>query len=251
MTVLYGPDHVDYGAVEGVVAAPGVALAITRGLHPKPYRWTDPNEDVVAAVAGPRATLLVVADAHNGALSSQVAVRTVLDQLGDDPSPELDDPALVALFHRASTAVLAATRETDDEERRASRTTLSMALVAERRLCWAAMGDSPVLVAEGDVGLELTRGDHAFVGWPMTAARVDRLLQRGRGSLGPGAWVALTSDGFSNFCDPSAPAAAAKVLADAPDALAGARGLVEHAFTCGAGDNVAAVVVAPPGSVSG
>jgi len=233
------------------VAARGVALAISRGLHPKPYRWTDPNEDAVAAVAGPRATLLVVADAHNGALSSQVAVRTVLEELTDDPPPELDDTALVALFHRVSAAVLVATRETADEERRESRTTLSLALVSGRRLCWAAMGDSPVLVAEGDVGLELTRGDHAFVGWPMTAARVDRLLQRGRGSLGRGAWVALTSDGFSNFCDPSAAAAAAKLLADAPDALSGARGLLEHAFASGAGDNVAAVVVAPPALAAG
>lgn len=251
MTVLYGADHVDYGAVEGAVAAPGVGLAISRGLHPKPYRWTDPNEDVVAAVAGPRATLLVVADAHNGALSSQVAVRTVLGELADDPPPELDDGALVALFHRVSTAVLVATRESQDEERRESRSTLSLALVSRRRLCWAAMGDSPVLVAEGDVGLELTRGDHAFVGWPMTAARVNRLLQRGRGSLGESAWVAVTSDGFSNFCDPSAPAAAAKVLADAPDALAGARALVEHALASGAGDNVAAAVVAPPALAAG
>lgn len=247
MTVLSGPEHVDYGAVEGAVVAPGVAVAISRGLHPKPYRWTDPNEDVVAAVAGPRATLLVVADAHNGALSSQVAVRTVLEELTDDPPPELDDPILVALFHRVSAAVLAATREANDEERRESRTTLSLALVSPRRLCWAAMGDSPVFVAEGDVGLELTRGDHAFVGWPMTAARVDRLLQRGRGALGAGAWVAVTSDGFSNFCDPGAADAVAKILAGAPDALAGARGVIEHAFAAGAGDNVAAAVAAPPG----
>ncbi len=246
MTVLYGPQHVTYGKVDGAEVAPGVAVAISRGLHPKAYRWTDPNEDAVGAVAGPRATLLVVADAHNGALASQVAVRTVLEELADDPPPELDDAELVALFHHVSTAVLSATRELTDEQRRESRTTLSMALVSRRRLCWAAMGDSPVLVAEGDLGMELTRSDRTFVGWPMTASRVDRLLQRGRGTLGAQAWVALASDGFSNFCRGPAAEAAATVLAAAPDALGAARGLVDHACTSGAGDNVAAAVAAPP-----
>jgi serine/threonine protein phosphatase PrpC len=247
MAVLWGRHHVKYGHVETDAPADGVALAMSRGLHPKAYRWVDPNEDVVAAVVGPRATLLVVADGHNGLVAPEVAMRTVLDAFGDDPQPEPDDDELVALFHKASVAVFSATRELTDMVRRESRTTLSLAVVSHRRLCWAALGDSSVLVAEADYGMELTHGENAFLGTPMALARVDKVLQRGRGTLGDDAWVAVASDGFANFrLAPSTAAAAAAVLGDAKDATHAARGLIEHAFTGGAGDNVAVGVVAPP-----
>lgn len=246
MAVLWGRDEVEYGHVASDAPAPHVGLALTRGLHPKPYRWTDPNEDVVAAVVGARATLLVVADGHSGVEASEVAVRTVLDELGDDPPPELDDDSLVALFHRAGIAVVTAVRELP-EAHRGSRTTLSVALVAGRRLCWAALGDSPVLVADGGRGQELTHADQpAFVGTPMALPRVARHLQRGRGSLSNSAWVVVASDGFANFRLGATTAdSAAEVLADAEDAASAARALVEHACSAGAGDNVAAAVAAP------
>lgn len=245
-SVLWGRQYDTYGDIVVTEPAPGVALALTRGLHPKPYRWVDPNEDAVAAVVGPRATLLVVADAHNGAVAAEVAVQTVLDHVGEDPPEDLDDAALVELFAHAGGAILAETQARADERRRESRTTLSLALVADHRLRWAALGDSPVLVVQARRGHELTSDSSHFVGWPMASFQVDRVLQRGRLALSDDTWVAVTSDGFSNFT-PAASAAlgAEAVLSGACDAADGARSLVEHAFAGGAGDNVATAVLAP------
>ncbi len=241
-TTLAGPDHVEYGAIEVVDVAPGVALALTRGLHPKPYAWTDPNEDVVAAVVGPRATLLVVADAHNGALSAEVAVEAVLRELGADPPADLADHDLVSLFDRVNRAVRDATRGGPyaTEE---SRTTLALALVADGSVRWAAMGDSAVYAPDG----ELTHGDHRFVGWPMSAPHVDRALQRGRARLrreesGDG-WVALVSDGFANFAGSDPGAEASRAVAGSSGAVGAAEALVARAFDGGAGDNVAVAIV--------
>lgn len=188
---LWGREHVAYGDIVVRDAGPGSAVALTRGLHPKPYRYTDPNEDVVAAVTGPRAALLVVADGHNGAASSEVAVATVLERLGDDPPPaDLDDEEMVRLFYDVGWAVLHATTALD-RARRESRTTLSVTLVASGVLQWAAMGDSPVVVADLESAHELTVPTHHFVGWPLPAGQVDRLLQRGRAPLRETAWVAV------------------------------------------------------------
>lgn len=244
--VLWGRQCDGYGDVVVTEPAPGVALALTRGLHPKPYRWVDPNEDVVAAVVGPRATLLVVADAHNGALASEVAVQTVLDHVGDDPPEDLDDKELVALFAHAGGTILAETSARADQ-RRESRTTLSLALIADHRLRWAALGDSPVLVVQAGRGQELTSDSSHFVGWPMASFQVDRVLQRGRLALADDAWVVVASDGFSNFTVAATAALGAEaVLSQARYAADGARGLIEHAFAGGAGDNVATAVLAPP-----
>jgi serine/threonine protein phosphatase PrpC len=246
-SVLWGRDHGSYGKIAVTRPGPGVALALTRGLHPKPYRWVDPNEDVVAAVNGPRATLLVIADAHNGATASEVAVNTVLDHIGDDPPEDLDDADLVSLFARAGSDILAETRARADVRRLESRTTLSLVLVAGRRLRWAALGDSPVLVVDGDRGRELTTASPYFVGWPMGPAQVDCILQRGRLRLTDDAWVVVASDGLANFTlTGSTAGAAARVLAQATDAADGARSLIDHAFAAGAGDNVATAVLAPP-----
>lgn len=246
---LWGREHVAYGDIVVRDAGPGSAVALTRGLHPKPYRYTDPNEDVVAAVTGPRAALLVVADGHNGAASSEVAVATVLERLGDDPPPaDLDDEEMVRLFHDVGWAVLHATTALD-RARRESRTTLSVALVAGGVLQWAAMGDSPVVVADLESAHELTVPTHHFVGWPLPAGQVDRLLQRGRTPVSDEAWVAVLSDGFSNFTGGRTTADAVhRVLATAGTAEAGAAELVQAAFAGGAGDNVAAAVLAPRGA---
>jgi len=244
-SVLFGRDCLEYGEVAVSRPADQVALALTRGMYPKPYAWTDANEDDVAAVVGGRATALVVADGHNGALSSEVALCTVLDHLGEDPPPDLSDDALIDLFLAAGDAVLDATRQADGQ--RESRTTLSLVLVAERALRWAAVGDSPVFVIDDGRGRELTEGAHRFVGWPMRRSGVDATLQRGRARLSASGWVAVTSDGFSNFSLGHAPAdVVGRLLGQAEDVEAGARLLVDHAFEGRAGDNVAVAVLGPP-----
>jgi len=243
-SVLWGRDCVEYGEVAVSRPADQVALALTRGLYPKPYAWTDDNEDDVAAVIGKRATALLVADGHNGAVSSEVALGIVLDRFGEDPPPDLTDDELIDLFVAAGDAVLDATRAKDGQHD--SRTTLSVALVGERSVRWAAIGDSPIFVMEEGRGRELTEGVHRFVGWPMRRSGVDATLQRGRVTLSAGGWVALASDGFSNFSLGHAPAdVVGRLLGDAADAEAGARMLIDHAFEGRAGDNVAVALAGP------
>lgn len=245
-TVLWGDEHTRMGEVVVSEVGRRVAVALTRGFLPKPYRYVDPNEDTVAAVVGPRATLLVVADGHNGFQATDAVIRHVLDRLGEDPPPaDLAEGELVGLFHDAGRAVLARTRGLPPPHRE-SRTTLTVALLAGRRLQWAAMGDSALLVASAGAGRELTRPRQEFVGFEMDRRDVADRLRRDVVELEAGEWVVLVSDGFTNFTTaPSAAEAVGAAIVEDASPAAVARDLVEHAGRGGAGDNVAVAVAAP------
>lgn len=238
--VLWGKDHLDldHVAVEELTA--DVAVAITRGRHRKAYRYTHPNEDAAVAVVGPRATLLVVADGHNGWPATEAAITTVVDALAEDPPPDLDDDSLVELFHRASQAVRDVT-DTPGSEHPESRTTLVIALVAPGRVQWASFGDSAVYSVTAEGATALSQSHHRFVGYPMPRAAVDHYLDRGTFRLPAGAWVVVASDGFSDFAQPFP----TTVFTEHYDAGAVARGLVLAACEGGAGDNVAVAVARP------
>lgn len=239
--VLWGKDHVDLGQVAVEEVGAGVAVAITRGRHRKAYRYTDPNEDAAVGVVGPRATLLVVADGHNGWPATEAAINSVLSALGDDPPPaDLTDAELVDIFHEAGEAVL---RVTDGPESVTpdSRTTLVLALIAGRRLQWASFGDSAVYSVTPAAAVALARPQHKFVGYPMPRGVVDMLLERGTETLTEGAWVIVASDGFVDFARPFPTA----LTAEGASAAQVARGLVLAACDGGAGDNVAVAVAAP------
>ncbi|MDQ3537348.1 MAG: protein phosphatase 2C domain-containing protein [Actinomycetota bacterium] len=239
--VLWGRDHTELGitAVEKVDG--GVALALSRGRHRKAYAYTDPNEDAVATVVGPRATLLVLADGHNGWPATEAALQAVLDEFGDDPPADLTDGEMTKLFWRAQQAVIARTqrRGSDAPE---SRTTLVVALVAGRRLRWGCMGDSAIYVAGSGAATRLPVPRHRFIGYrDMPEWALHDLLEHGRTVLHGDQWLLVTSDGFSDFAHPFPTA----LLAGASDAAVVAQGLVDAAFDGGAGDNVAVGVVAP------
>lgn len=239
--VLWGKDHValDEVAVRGV--GPRAAVAITRGRHRKAYRYTDPNEDAVVAVVGERATLLVAADGHNGWPATEAAVTAVVDAFAADPPPaDVSDDDLVDLFHRAGRAILEVTRHPESQSPE-SRTTLVVALLAERRLQWASFGDSAVYSATPAAAVALARPQHRFVGYPMSRETVDLLLDRGTHELTEGAWVVLATDGFVDFAHPFP----TQLLAGGADAENVARGLILAACDGGAGDNVAVAVAGP------
>jgi serine/threonine protein phosphatase PrpC len=256
--VLLGEDHTIYGDVAVEAVTSRIAVGITRGRLPKPYRHVDDNEDVVAAVAGDRAVLLVVADGHNGLHAPAVALQCVLDRLGGDPpAADLDDDELIDLFHAAGEAVLDRT-DALPWPHRESRTTLALALVAGSAVQWASMGDSAIFVATVDEGRpgaggrraasahELTQPRNHFVGWPMSPAQVAERLQRGRAELDDDAWLVLATDGFSNFTGGAPPAhVVAAVLADGEEPQTAARALIDHAGDAGAGDNIAVALLAP------
>lgn len=239
--VLWGKDHVDLDRVAVEELSDDVAVAITRGRHRKAYRYIDPNEDAAVAVLGRRATLLAVADGHNGWPATEAAITTVVDALGDDPPPaDLDDAALVDLFHRASNAVREVT-EVPGSEHPESRTTLVVALVTSGRVQWASFGDSAVYSVTAAGAAPLSQSQHRFVGYPMPRSAVEYYLDRGTFRLPSGAWVVAASDGFVDFAHPFPTG----VFADGADAAAVARGLVTAACEGGAGDNVAVAVARP------
>lgn len=239
--VLWGKDYVDLGEVAVSVVDERAAVALTRGRHKKSYRYTHPNEDAAVAVVGPRATLLAVADGHNGWPATEVAISTVVEALGGDPPPaDVEDDALVDLFHRASQAVLDITGKPGAEDPE-SRTTLVVALRAGDRLQWASFGDSAVYTVSPAAAVPLARPQHKFVGYPMGRQAVDFFLERGTVQLTSGAWAVVASDGFVDFARPFP----TELFVEGARPADVASGLVAAACDGGAGDNVAVAVAGP------
>jgi serine/threonine protein phosphatase PrpC len=249
---LWGTDHLDLESVASATAGPRVALAITRGRYPKSYRYVDPNEDAVAAVTGASGTtLLVCADGHNGATASHVAVREILSAFGDDPPPSLSEDEWLELFGRVNGAVIAT--KGLGSVHPSSNTVLLAALVAGGEVSWAALGDGALVLARPGAmrGRQLNKEAMRFVGHPMNRRQLKGTVQRGRARVEPGEWVVLVTDGLSEFVAPLRPAdVVPRVLALAArdgdgGAEAAALALIDTACNAGAGDNVAAAVLAP------
>lgn len=239
--LLWGKDYVDLGEVAVKPVGDRAAVALTRGRHKKSYQYTHPNEDAAVAVVGPRATLLAVADGHNGWPATEAAISTVVDAFGADPPPaDVPDGDLVDLFQRASEAVLDVTGRPGAADPH-SRTTLVLALRAGDRLQWASFGDSAVYTVSPAAAVPLAPPQHRFVGYPMGRAAVDYFLERGTQRLSNGAWVVVASDGFVDFARPFPTA----LFTDGSDPTDVASGLVGAACDGGAGDNVAVAVAGP------
>lgn len=247
VAALWGRDSEQLGDVAVLQPTAGVGLACGRGALPKSYAYLDPNEDAAAAAWGPATTVLVVADAHNGRDASEIVVERVLSAVGEQPQGPLTEDQLVELFVDAGRAVIAGTMR-HDGQRRASATTLALVTVREgRHLQWASFGDSEVLLL-GSRSRQLTTPSHQFLGPPRTRTDVVRRLDHGTCALADDDWVALVTDGFSNFTPAGDPVEGAlRALTDVPTPGAAAEALVRHAYGGGAGDNVAAAVLAPRG----
>jgi serine/threonine protein phosphatase PrpC len=245
---LYGADHEELGRVASLPAGPRTALALTRGLHPKTYRYEDPNEDVVAAVAGPASTLLVCADGHSGKLASHVAVRALLELVGDPPEA-LRDKAWLELFGAVNDAILAEKGVVSPQA--ASETVLVAALVSGDRVSFAAIGDAAlVLVRPGaERGRQLNKESMRFLGRPLSGRALKGAVHRGETAVGAGEWVVAVTDGLSEFIAPLRPAdVLPRVLAgtgDAPPPEVVARAVADAAGAAGAGDNVGVVTLGP------
>ncbi len=243
--MLWGTDHEELGVVAAHALGEKAALANTRGRYPKAYRYEDPNEDTVAAVVGPRATLLVCADGHNGAFAPNTAVREILAAFGDDPPPDTD---WLELFGHVNETVVAG--KGIGAEQPASNCVLLAALVTPGRLSWAAIGDGALVVARPGAqrARQLNREAMRFIGYPMNKRALKSTVQHATTDVDADEWVVLVTDGLSEFVAPLRPAdVVPRVLATLkpPTAETAARALVDTACSAGAGDNVAVAVVAP------
>ena len=247
---LRGRNHPALGEVVVEALSPAVAVGLTRGGRDKRYAYTDPNEDVVAAVAGERTTLVAVADGHNGRDASEAAVEVVLEMLGDPPPDGVADDELIDLFVVANHAVQRRTSR-PDAVNTSSRTTLAVAIVTDRLVQWASFGDSAVLVASPRSGRQLNSPRPWFLGYPLVRSELGQLLDRGRYEPAPGEWIVLATDGFSDFAHPAhlAPAEIVSIaLEGRGDATRITHRLIQQAIEGGAGDNVGVAVAAarPP-----
>ena len=244
--VLWGHDHVELGVTGSAAAGEGAGVAISRGGFAKLYRYVDPNEDIAVAVAGPRATLIAVADGHNGITAPRVAVEALLAAIGEDPPAQLGDKEWLALMGDVNEAILAATAGGDQPH---SATALACALVSPGTISWAAAGDC-ALVASAPAavrGRQLNKESMRFLGHPMKPRALKGVVGRGTVDRGPDEWVVALTDGFSEFVVPDRAAdLVPRLVWDARgDAERAARLTVDHACARGAGDNVAVAVCAP------
>ncbi len=242
---LWGTDHEELDEIATLAVGDRTALANTRGRYLKSYRYEDPNEDSVAAVVGPRATLLVCADGHNGSFAPITAVQEVLRALGDDPPPDTD---WLDVFAHVNETVIAGKGIGSTQP--ASNCVLMAALASPGRLSWASIGDGALVVGRPGTqrARQLNREAMRFIGQPMNRRSLKNTVQRGSNSLDAQDWVVLVTDGLSEFIAPLRPAdVVPRVLAtlDPPTAETAARALVDTACSAGAGDNVAVAVVAP------
>jgi serine/threonine protein phosphatase PrpC len=243
---LWGRNHTELGDVAVRSPVPGLALALTRGALPKAYGYVDPNEDVVAASAGDRATLMVVADGHGGIESSEAVVAVVGRALGHDPPPaDLAEERLVDVFYDGALEVLE--RNLDRPEAPESNTTMALVLATPERVQWASFGDSAVLAggAEGAVRLDDPR--HLFLGYPASEADIARHLSHGVLERHSDAWVVLATDGLGDYARGGPELALASAATEHEvDSERLAMSLVRAAFAGGAGDNVGLACLAPP-----
>lgn len=241
--VVLGADHQAPGAAVTVPVGDRVAVGLARGWRPKPYAYVDPNEDAVAAVAGERAQLLVVADGHNGRRASHEAVQAVVDLLGDGPHPpDLSVERVVDVVAAVDDRVCVA-----PVRRGRTRTTLVVALRSRSVLQWASVGDSTLaVVADGRPRL-LSTSTRWFVGDGLHRDAMLGALPTGTVDLPASAWVVLATDGYTDYLPRGltlrAAVTAAVADADGPDGAV--RAAFSQAREGGAGDNVGVVVSGP------
>lgn len=193
---------------------------------------------------GRRATLLVVADAHNGCDAAEFAVAAVLASFGDDPPKRLTAAEAAVIISDAGVAVQRGTSHAGSE-RTTSRTTLALALVTSKSVCWATFGDSCVLIATGAGGQRLDTPRPAYLGYMFLSSEIGALLSTGVAVRDSGDAVVLATDGLEQAGvsrGVALPDAVASSFAAAVGADPIARRLVGDALASGVRDAVTVAV---------
>jgi serine/threonine protein phosphatase PrpC len=242
--VLLGSAHQLHGAI-GVSSLGGtLAVATSAGAVAKAAAPLEPNEDAGAVVRGPRADLLVVADAHHGALASQIAVEGIAAAVGDDPPPaDLPDHALEAMVYEVGLAIRDNTSL--GQTARPSRTTLAFALVTPDAVQWASFGDSVVFVGDATGVAELASRRSAYLGHGFVRAEMAAFLDRGRRSRSDSEYVMLATDGLWSLGEARLESLVVDVLGRGDDAAGSARGIVSAALAAGVDDAVTVAIASP------
>jgi serine/threonine protein phosphatase PrpC len=209
---LLGRDRPELGAV-AAIAEERAAITLSRGGALKTYHHTDPNEDAACFALGAGGMLAAVADGHQGAQGSELAIDWLLEHYArvwtDRNSPEVDPDG----WCRAGRDLLADVHARIAAQGRElpggpAPTTLSVALVRpnEDLFLHASVGDSHVFVASSrdgeparDIGWASTGRSHTFFlgeAFQVGPPTADRCVV-GCQSLGQIEAAVLATDGVS------------------------------------------------------
>lgn len=230
---LLGRDWTELGPLAVAELPDGGAIALSRGVHPKAYAHTDPNEDAALFVRTPGGALLAVADGFNGTAASELTVERVRARADDLVSASGEG-------FRAELARVVAEVRTGLPARSRSRSCLVVAALSGDRCELASLGDSNGFLA-GDPH-PLARQNSLLVGNPEPLPQNRPELFHWPVARAAGARIALVSDGVTNFVNDLA--RIPWLLAESASDADAARAIAELAFAGGAGDNVAVAVFA-------
>lgn len=233
-TTLLGRDHTELGESEVVTVGP-VALAITRGRHPKAYPYTEPNEDAVLAAVSDDLVLMAVADGHSGADASHLAIRTIHDQ-----APRLVGSSPVEAVTAAVEAAGRTLAGTVPPGPTTPATTLTVVAVSDGAGAALGWGDSAAGLLHRKKGRSLLARETVFARLGEPAPRLGEAVSfRPR----PGDVLVVATDGLTDFV----PAPWADTLGALLGPLSTAEEVVREALDAagrgGSGDNVAVAAV--------
>ncbi len=236
VSVLAGSDFSTLGEVGVTALDDGCAAAISRGRFPKGYPYVDPNEDAAVIAASGSATLLAVADGHNGFEAAGAAIETIVERaemLLSDPS----DAGLDLLASSVSSAIGRVVHHLDPP-RSESRTALSVAVIHSGVVRTFTAGDTVVaMIRDGS-----TRVFPASA--PFLGADLGTSPQVGELALEPDDLVVVASDGLIDFLGRHWPDRLAVLPAYTCETFV--RAAVDAAFAGGAGDNVTVAALRIP-----
>ena len=230
---LLGRDWTELGPLCVAELPDGGALALSRGVLPKAYAHTDPNEDAALLVRTSSGVLLAVADGFNGSEASELAIECARARAAE--LVEASGDAFRAVVARLADGVLAAL-----PRRSRSRSCLVLAALRGESAELASLGDSNAFVA--GAAHPLASQNSLLLGNPEPLARARPELFRLRFTRVAGERIALVSDGVTNFIADLA--SVPRLLAERASDLDAARAIAQAALDGGAGDNVAVAVFA-------
>lgn len=232
--VLRGGECTEPGAVSVRSAGPW-GLALSKGLD-SPAVKVDPNEDACGVVSGGVGSIVVVADAHFGRSSAEIAVDHILSVGLQEPPPRAQQAEVVWQWLRERL-------ETANARVRAQQSTSACAILAAvlqgETLWWASIGDCRLYHVRGRECAVCNPTAGVFLGDRDTLdPEVGELL------LQSGDRVVLASDGLPECRygkETLFPAEIAHIISDQPPEAA-ARALVDAALAGGGEDNIAVAV---------
>lgn len=227
--MLLGRDHPDLGQV-AIERAGRVAIALTRGRHPKAYPYTDPNEDTVQAAVGGELVLMAVADGHHGHQASHLAIQAI-HHVSPDLAGLPPETAVAAAMTAAGDALAAAT-----PERTSPATTLTVVAVRGGEGAAAGWGDSAAALFHGRRAESLTVRQPAFV---RAGGPVPPVGDLSTFPASPGDTVVVASDGLTDFVLQPWLRTLAGVFAGLTDPGEVVEAAVQAAGAGGGGDNLA------------